>query len=51
MKVSWNGKIISVQPRIRLLRSFDERSHNYMGYVLYVAGEIDGQKREFSVGI
>ena len=51
MKVSWNGKIISIQPRIRLLRSFDERSHNYMGYVLYLAGEIDGQEREFSVGI
>ena len=51
MKVSWSGKIISVQPRIRLLRSFDERSHNYMGYVLYVDGDIDAQKKAFSIGI
>ncbi len=26
-KISFKGIIISVQPRIRLIRSFDERSH------------------------
>jgi len=31
-KISFKGIIISVQPRIRLMRSFDERSHNYLGY-------------------
>jgi hypothetical protein len=28
-KLSWQGKVVSVQPRIRLTRSFDERSHAY----------------------
>ena len=50
-KISFKGIIISVQPRIRLLRSFDERSHNYLGYSLLVRGVIDGAEREFSVGI
>ena len=29
-KVSFQGVIVSVQPRIRLIRSFDERFHNYL---------------------
>jgi len=33
-KVTWFGRIASIQPRIRLMRSFDERSHSYLGYVL-----------------
>ena len=32
-KIAWSGYIISVQPRIRLLRSFDQRHHSYQGYV------------------
>ena len=39
-KVAWSGRIVSVQPRIRLMRSFDERSHSYQGYVLRVEGTI-----------
>ena len=50
-KLSWRGKLTSVQPRIRLLRSFDQRSHSYLGYVLGVRGMIDEQEREFLVGI
>jgi len=50
-KTSWQGQIVSIQPRIRLLRSFDERSHNYLGYSLQVKGKIDENEREFSVGI
>jgi hypothetical protein len=46
-KVTWSGKIVSVQPRIRLTRSFDERYHSYLGYCLLV----DGEAHEFSVGI
>jgi len=42
---------MSVQPRIRLSRSFDQRSHNYLGYALRVEGIIDGQEGEFLVGI
>jgi len=37
-KVKWRGRLVSVQPRIRLLRSFDIRHHNYPGYVLGVDG-------------
>jgi len=50
-KVSWSGRIISVQPRIRLNRSFDERGHSYLGYCLVIEGLIDGETRQFSVGI
>lgn len=27
-KVEWEGMVTSVQPRIRLTRSFDQRSHS-----------------------
>ena len=37
-KLSWTGVITAVQPRIRLQRSFDERSHSYLGYVLLLEG-------------
>ena len=50
-KLRWQGKVISVQPRIRLLRSFSERSHAYLGYCLHVQGTIEGESRAFSVGI
>jgi hypothetical protein len=61
-KIAFKGIIISVQPRIRLMRSFDERSHNYLGYALFIRGliyyptesdhqKVDGVEREFSVGI
>ena len=50
-KLLWQGKVISAQPRIRLLRSFDQRSHSYLGYVLRVEGMIADEEREFIVGI
>jgi hypothetical protein len=50
-KLIWEGKLLSVQPRIRLLRSFDQRSHSYRGYVLRVHGAIDSESREFSVAV
>jgi hypothetical protein len=40
-----------VQPRIRLSRSFDQRSHTYLGYALRVRGSIGGEVREFLVGV
>lgn len=39
-KIEWSGRIQAVQPRIRLMRSFDERSHSYQGYVLRLEGTI-----------
>jgi len=38
-----------VQPRIRLGRSFDKRSH--LGYALRVCGNIGSEVREFLVGV
>jgi hypothetical protein len=50
-KTAWSGVLTSVQPRIRLMRSFDQRSHSYLGYVLRVRGRIGEEEREFSVAI
>lgn len=50
-KIPWSGVLISVQPRIRLNRSFDQRSHTYLGYSLRVRGYIGGEAREFLVGV
>jgi hypothetical protein len=50
-KVRWSGTLISVQPRIRLSRSFDQRSHTYLGYALRVHGNIGNEAREFLVGV
>ncbi|MCP4007658.1 MAG: hypothetical protein GY725_26045, partial [bacterium] len=50
-KVSWSGTVLSVQPRIRLTRSFDERQHSYLGYVLHIDGKIGDEERTFTVGV
>lgn len=50
-KLFWHGKVISVQPRIRLMRSFDQRSHSYLGYNLGIDGSIGEQQREFVVAV
>jgi hypothetical protein len=50
-KIPWHGHVRSVQPRIRLLRSFDERSHLYLGYNLLIDGRIADEQRQFWVAI
>ncbi len=50
-KLSWSGRILSVQPRIRLIRSFDERSHSYLGYVLRIDGTCGGEVGEFLIAV
>jgi hypothetical protein len=50
-KIPWQGVLLSVQPRIRLTRSFDQRSHTYLGYALKVSGRIGSEAREFLVGV
>lgn len=50
-KIPWDGVLISVQPRIRLSRSFDQRSHMYLGYALRVHGRIGSEARESLVGV
>ena len=50
-KVAWSGQIVSVQPRIRLMRSFDERYHNYLGYVLHIRGICGEKQEEFQIAV
>ena len=50
-KKQFKGTILSIQPRIRLTRSFDESSHNYLGYAIKISGAINGDERNFSIGI
>ena len=50
-KVAWSGIVRAIQPRIRLTRSFDERSHSYLGYLLKIEGLLDGAVAGFRVGV
>ena len=50
-KLSFTGKITSIQPRIRLTRSFDEASHTYLGYAITIDRTIDNLETTFSIGI
>ena len=50
-KTEWQGEVVAIQPRIRLIRSFDERSHNYLGYVLRMRGTVGREAREFLVAV
>ena len=47
-KISWEGVLISIQPRIRLGRSFDQRAHTYLGYALRVRGASEAKPESFS---
>jgi len=50
-KTSWSGRVASVQPRIRLLRSFDQRQHSYQGYVLGIEGTCGSETGRFLIAI
>ncbi|WP_456387840.1 hypothetical protein [Desulfolithobacter sp.] len=50
-KIVWSGRIKAVQPRIRLMRSFDERHHSYLGYVLRIDGKIGDEIGEFLIAV
>ncbi len=50
-KLAWSGVITGNQPRIRLTRSFDERSHSYLGFVLAIDGVMGDEPSEFTIGI
>jgi hypothetical protein len=50
-KIPWYGVLVSVQPRIRLSRSFDQRSHTYLDYTLTVCGGVCTETREFLLGV
>jgi hypothetical protein len=50
-KLTWHGRLESIQPRISLLRSFDQSSHSYLGYVLSVDGVVADEERRFTVAV
>ncbi len=50
-KLNWQGTLVAIQPRIRMTRSFDERSRSYLGCVLRILGIIGEEEREFVAGI
>jgi hypothetical protein len=50
-KIAWAGCIVAVQPRIRLMRSFDQPSHSYQGYVLRIDGTCSGEACEFLIAV
>ena len=50
-KTNWSGRIVAVQPRIRLTRSFDERQHNYQGYVLRIEGKCGEEIGAFLIAV
>ena len=50
-KVAWSGRLVSLQPRIRLMRSFDERNHSYLGYVLCVDGRCGDEAGKFVIAV
>jgi hypothetical protein len=47
-KIAWSGTLVAIQPRIRLLRSFDQRDHAYLGYSLRVDGIIGEDRCKFT---
>ena len=49
-KIIVEGQVIAVQPRIRLLRSFDQRQHNYPGYALLIESTADNKQVWIGVG-
>jgi len=50
-KTSWSGRLSAVQPRIRLLRSFNELQHQYLGYVLSLKGKLSNRTGEYLVAV
>ncbi len=50
-KTAWTGRIVVVQPRIRLIRSFDERHHSYQGYVISIDGTCEDESRQFLIAV
>ena len=49
-KLRWNGKLTSLQSRIRLIRSFDERTAFYREYALGADSKFGSQVGKILVG-
>ena len=52
VKVEWQGKILSIQPRANVWRYvLDNRTHSHTGYNLFLDGAVDGAGARFSVAV
>ncbi len=45
------GRLVGVQPRIRLMRSYDETAHSYQGYTLRMEGTCGTESGEFLIAV
>ncbi|MDR1135756.1 MAG: hypothetical protein LBL49_06215 [Clostridiales Family XIII bacterium] len=51
-KISWNGTILSIQPRTNVWRyRIDNRTHSHTGYNLFLDGIANGEAKQFAVAI
>jgi len=50
-KLTFSGLVIGIQPRIRLTRSFDQRYHSYLGFLLRIGGTVGERPSPLTVGI
>ncbi len=51
-KVNWKGRITSIQPRTRVWRYLtDNRTHYHLGYNLFIEGQSNDSKKQFTVAI
>ncbi len=50
-KIPWSGHVVAIQQRIRPTRSFDERSHSYLGYVLCIERICGGEIGESLIAV
>jgi hypothetical protein len=50
---SFHGRVcyLGCNRGFRLTRSFDQRSHTYLGYALNVRGRVGNEARDFLVGV
>lgn len=48
-KLHWSGRVVSIQPRVRLIRSFDHRRFEYGGFVLAIEGDDAGEDEPLRV--
>ena len=52
LKVNWEGRITSIQPRTRVWRYLtDNRTHYHLGYNLFIEGQSSDSKKHFTVAI
>ena len=51
-KITWQGEIVSIQPRTRVWRYLtDNRTHYHIGYNLFIEGHSSEFKKNFTVAI